>query len=43
MVEGDLRRVNKQLEKQGIDPQVEEGYHTAPGVPPKGLRTDFRA
>ena len=32
-----------QLEKQGIDPQVEEGYHTAPGVPPKGLRTDFRA
>ena len=43
VVEGDLRRVNKQLEKQGIDPQVEEGYHTAPGAPPKGLRTDFRA
>ena len=38
-----LAEIAAELEKQGIDPQVEEGYHTAPGVPPKGLRTDFRA
>lgn len=45
VVEGDLRRVNQQLEKKGIDPQIEEGYHdhAGPGIPPKGLRTDFRA
>ena len=43
VVESDLRRVNRQLEQQGIDPQQEEGYQKAPGVPPKGMRTDFRA
>lgn len=43
MMERELRRIDRELEKQGVDLEVEEGYRPIPGTPPHGMRTDFRA
>lgn len=43
MMERELRMVDRELEKQGVDLELEEGYRSGPGAPPHGMRTDFRA
>ena len=43
VVEKDLRRVNRELEHQGVEIEPEAGYQAPPGTPPNGMRTDFRA
>lgn len=41
VVEGDLRRVNGELERRGVSTDPEDGAQV--GVPPKSMRTDIRA
>lgn len=41
VVEGDLRRVNGELERRGVVTDPEEGGQA--GVPPRTMRTDIRA
>lgn len=41
VVEGDLRRVNGELERRGVVTDPEEGGQV--GVPPRSMRTDIRA
>lgn len=43
VVEKDLRRVNEELERRGVPTDPEDGAEPGVGMPPVGMRTDFRA
>lgn len=43
VIERDLRNVNQELERRGIAPEMDEHYQAAGNLPPKKMRTDFRA